>query len=97
MVDAGSLSEDIPGTGIDVAAATVGELQRAITSGALTSAELTAFCLDRIERLNPRLRAVIRVSESATADAAASDTARAASGAPAGPLAKLNAGPWEAV
>jgi len=89
MVDAGSLSEDIPGTGIDVAAATVGELQRAITSGALTSAELTAFCLDRIERLNPRLRAVIRVSESATADAAASDTARAASGAPAGPLAGM--------
>src|SRR6266700_6116685 len=89
MVDAGSLSEDIPGTGIDVAAATVGELQRAITSGALTSAELTAFCLDRIERLNPRLRAVIRVSESATADAAASDTARAASGAPAGPLAGI--------
>jgi len=89
MVEAGSLSEDIPGTGADVAIATVGELQRAITSGALTSAELTASCLARIERLNPRLRAVIRVSESAAADAAASDTARAASGAPAGPLAGI--------
>src|SRR6266702_8832171 len=76
MVEAGSVSENIPGTSIDAAAATAGQLRRAIASGALTSADLTAFYLARIERLNPGLRAVITVSESAAADARASDNAR---------------------
>ncbi len=78
MVEAGSLRENIPGTGLDAGTATVGDLQSAITSGQLTSADLTAFYLARIERLNPDLRAVITVSESAAADARASDEARAA-------------------
>ena len=77
MVEAGSLSENIPGTSIDAATATAGQLRQAIASGALTSADLTAFYLARIERLNPGLRAVITVSESAAADARASDNARA--------------------
>jgi hypothetical protein len=63
MVEAGSLSENIPGTSIDAATATAGQLRQAIASGALTSADLTAFYLARIERLNPGLRAVITVSE----------------------------------
>src|SRR5712691_848757 len=86
MVEAGSLSEDIPGTGIDATTATAADLQRAITSGSATSAALTAFYLARIKRLNPALRAVITVSETAAADASASDSARAANAAPGGPL-----------
>jgi amidase len=85
MVEAGSLSENIDGTGIDAATASVSELQQAITSGVLTSAQITACYLARIERLNPRLRAVIAVSDRAAAEASASDTARA-NGAPGGPL-----------
>ena len=91
-MESGSLSETIPGTGLDAATATAADLQRAITSGQQTSAGLTAFYLARIERLNPALRAVITVSESAAADAAASDQARASAGghppaAAAGPAA----------
>ena len=67
MVEAGSFSENIGGTGIDAATATVGQLQRAITSGVLTSAQITACYLARIERLNPRLRGVITVSDEAAA------------------------------
>jgi amidase len=85
MTEAGSLSENIDGTDIDAATATVSELQRAITSGVLTSAQITACYLARIERLNPRLHGVITVSDKAAAEAAASDTARA-NGAPGRPL-----------
>jgi Asp-tRNA(Asn)/Glu-tRNA(Gln) amidotransferase A subunit family amidase len=90
MVEAGSLSENIPGTSIDAATATAGQLRQAIASGALTSADLTAFYLARIERLNPGLRAVITVSESAAADARASDNARVG----ASPL-RLGPSGWE--
>ncbi len=85
MSETESLSENIRGTGIDAAAATIGELQQALTSGALTSAEFTAFYLARIERLNPRLRAVVTVSQSAAAEAQASDNARTG-GQPGRPL-----------
>ena len=54
-------------------------------SGSLSSAELTAFYLERIERLNPDLRAVITVSPAAAEQAAASDARRAGGAAP-GPL-----------
>jgi amidase len=83
--EAGSTRETIAGTGVDATTATVGALHRAIASGGLTSAQLTAFYLARIERLNPRLRAVITVSASAAAEASASDDARA-SGASGRPL-----------
>jgi amidase len=63
----------------------VARLQQALSSGSLTSAGLTAFYLDRIERLNPSLHAVISVSPNTAAEAAASDAARA-SGAARGPL-----------
>jgi amidase len=66
----------------------VAALRRAMAAGALTSAELTAGCLDRIDRLNPLLRAVISVSSQALDDAAAGDQARA-DGAPSGPLAGI--------
>jgi amidase len=84
-----SVSDHLDGmigdSGIATRDATVAGLQRALSSGSLTSAGLTAFYLDRIERLDPGLHAVISVSPHAPADAAASDAARA-SGAPRGPL-----------
>jgi amidase len=84
-----SVSDHLDGTigdsGIGARDATVAGLQRALSSGSLTSAVLTAFYLDRIERFNPDLHAVISVSPHALGDAAASDAARA-SGASRGPL-----------
>jgi len=78
----GSLNEPIGSSGIDVLAATVAQLAQALSSGALTSAGLTAFYLDRIERFNPELHAVITVSPDAAEQAAASDARRASGGAP---------------
>jgi amidase len=80
-----SLGERIGGSGIAAGGATVAALRQALSSGSLTSAALTAFYLDRIERLNPGLRAVITVSPDAADQAAASDAARAG-GAARGPL-----------
>lgn len=57
-------------------AAPVAQLQQAMAAGTLTSAALTAQCLDRIAELNPRLRAVITVSPDAAAEAAARDRDR---------------------
>jgi len=80
-----SLTEPIGGTGLDAATVTAAELGQAMCAGTLTAAGLTAFYLARIERLNPRLRAVISVSALAAADAAGSDARRAA-GQARGPL-----------
>ena len=75
----------IPGTQISAGQASLVGLQAEMASGALTSAALTGFYLQRIDRLNPALHAVITVNLEAPADAAASDAARAADG-PRGPL-----------
>ncbi|HWG64813.1 MAG TPA: amidase [Streptosporangiaceae bacterium] len=75
----------VPVPGPELATAQVPELQQAMAAGTLTSAGLTAFCLDRIAQLNPVLHAVITVSPDAAAQAAASDEARAA-GSARGPL-----------
>ncbi len=83
-----SLRERIGDSGIEAATATVAGLQRALSSGTLTSAALTAFYLNRTERLNPGLRAVITVSPDALDQAGASDAARAR-GAARGPLAGI--------
>ena len=77
-----SLPERIGGYGIDAGGATVARLREALSSGPLTSAELTAFYLERIERLNPDLHAVITVSPAAAQHAAASDTRRASGASP---------------
>jgi amidase len=76
------------GSGVDAHGATVARLQQALSSGSLTSADLTAFYLARIERLNPQLHAVITVSPQAPAEARASDNARAG-GQARGPLAGI--------
>src|ERR1700691_3323932 len=80
-----SLDDPIGGTGLDARTATVAALAAALASPGLTSAGLTAYYLDRIERLTPGLRAVIAVRPRALAEAAASD-ARRAQGASRGPL-----------
>ena len=73
-----SLDEQIGGSGLDARGVTVAGLQRAMSAGSLTSADLTAFYLGRIERLNPELHAVITVSPEVLAEARASDLARSA-------------------
>src|SRR5260370_16199137 len=80
-----SPGEQIGGSGIDARSATVAGLQQAMSSGCLSSADLTAFYLARIERLNPELHAVVTVSPDADEEARASDDARAA-GQVRGPL-----------
>ena len=75
----------ILGTRIGAGQASLTGLQAEMASGALTSAALTGFYLQRIDHLNPALHAVITVNLDAPAEAAASDAARAANG-PRGPL-----------
>jgi amidase len=60
----------------------VAQLQQAMADGRLTSAALTARCLDRIATLNPRLHAVITVSPDAAAEAAQRDRDRQESSSP---------------
>jgi amidase len=80
-----SLDEQLGDSGLDARGATVTRLQEALSSGSLTSADLVAFYLARIDRLNPDLHAVITVSPDALAQARASDAGRAA-GPVRGPL-----------
>ncbi|MGH3150512.1 MAG: amidase family protein, partial [Streptosporangiaceae bacterium] len=75
----------IPGTRLPAGHASLAGLQAAMASGELSSAALTSFYLQRIDRLNPALHAVITVTLGAAAEAAASDAARASAG-PRGPL-----------
>jgi amidase len=75
----------VPGMGVDSPSLSVTELRQAMTAGRLTSAALTRYCLDRVEKLNPALHAVITVSPDAMADATASDRALV-SGEPPRPL-----------
>src|SRR6201990_2073026 len=75
----------IPGSQVSVSEPSLAGLQAALAAGTLSSAALTGFYLQRIERLNPALHAVITVNPDAPAEAAASDTARATDGS-RGPL-----------
>ena len=75
----------IPGSQVGVSQPSLVGLRAAMAAGTLSSAALTGFYLQRIERLNPALHAVITVNPDAPAEAAASDAARAADG-PRGPL-----------
>ncbi|HEX8094711.1 amidase family protein [Jatrophihabitans sp.] len=65
---------------------TAAEAQRLLAGGALTALELTDFYLDRIDRLNPRLNAVLAVDAEGARSAAAASDARRRDGAPVGPL-----------
>jgi amidase len=61
---------------IDVDETTIPELQKLMDEHWLSSRELANFYLRRIRLLNPTLKAVITVSETARADARAADRAR---------------------
>jgi len=62
--------------GINVDTTTIPQLERLMNRHRLTSVQLVQFYLHRIERLNPKLHAVITVSKAALADARAADRAR---------------------
>src|SRR5258708_21171593 len=71
---------------LSLADATAATLSQAMAAGTLTSGELVRFYLERIERHNPALGAVISVNRDAAEQADAADQARAA-GTELGPLA----------
>src|SRR5215472_738980 len=78
--------ETIASSGIRLEHATVAGLAQAMAAGTLTSSELVRFYLQRIERYNPGLGAVISVMPDAADHARAIDRARA-EGAALGSLA----------
>jgi len=63
----------------------IAALQAVMASGALTSAACVRWYMDRIERINPKLRAVLEVNPDAIADAEALDAERLERGS-RGPL-----------
>ncbi len=73
------------GVGVDLDTVTIPELQARMAKGSLTSAALTRAYLRRIEKVDPKIHAVLRTSPTALREAAASD-ARHRSGKPLGPL-----------
>jgi len=62
--------------GINVDATTIPQLESLMNRHRLTSVQLVQFYLHRIERLNPKLHAVITMSKTALADARSADRAR---------------------
>ncbi len=84
---AGATAADLSGQ-VEVAEASVAELQEAMTAGAVTSVDLTRAYLLRIvayDRAGPSLNSVVTINPRALEEAAASDRERAATG-PRGPL-----------
>lgn len=71
--------------GVDLDTVTIPELQTRMADGSLTSSTLTRAYLRRIEKIDPRIHAVLRTSPTALRQAAASD-ARHRRGQPLGPL-----------
>src|SRR3954451_24399733 len=71
--------------GIDLDTATVLDLQGHMDKHRLTSAQLTAFYLNRIRQLNPKLHAVIETNPAALLEAVTSDVHRVLHGS-RGPL-----------
>ena len=63
-------------SGVDVDASTIPQLESQMNRGKLSSAALVRFYERRIVQLNPKLHAVITVSKTAVAEAAAADRAR---------------------
>jgi amidase len=67
--------------GIDLEAATIPDLQRAMDRGRISAVELTRFYLSRIRALDPKVNAVLAVNPDALKIAAASDRQRRHGGA----------------
>jgi amidase len=62
--------------GIDLEAATIPDLQKAMNRGRLSSVQLTRFYLSRIRALEPKVNALVAVNPDAVRIAAASDQQR---------------------
>ncbi|MFE0172283.1 amidase family protein [Streptomyces sp. NPDC059002] len=71
--------------GVDLDTVTIPQLQARMADGSLTSSALTRAYLRRIEKVDPKIHAVLRTSPTALHQAAASD-ARHRSGKTLGPL-----------
>ena len=69
--------------------ATVGQLNRLMAAGELSARELTEAVLERIRRVEPRVRAYVTVTEELAREAAASVDARHAAGETLSPLAGI--------
>jgi amidase len=65
---------------------TAAETRRLLAEGALSALELTDFYLDRVDRLNPGLNAVLAVDADGARSAAAASDTRRRKGSLAGPL-----------
>ncbi|MBD0708759.1 MULTISPECIES: amidase [unclassified Streptomyces] len=68
-----SLAESTLLHGVDLETATIPELQTRMKRGSLTSSALTQAYLRRIEKIDPKIDAVLRTSPTALREAAASD------------------------
>lgn len=82
---AGPPADPSSSVGVDLDRVTIPELQARMEGGSLTSVELTAVYLRRIEAVDPRIDAVLRLDPTASRQAAASD-ARRREGTVRGPL-----------
>jgi amidase len=71
----------LAGTGFDLDAATIPDLQRRMAAGTLTAASLTLAYLYRIHLVDDQINAVISVNRRAVQEAAASDRQRRTGGA----------------
>ncbi|TQF73684.1 amidase [Rhodococcus spelaei] len=81
----GSAGTATPPSGLDLDRVTIVDLQNAMDDGTITSEQLTAAYLQRIERLNPLIGAVVRTNPDAMSIARASDDLRRGDGT-RGPL-----------
>ncbi|MFD4635189.1 amidase [Streptomyces sp. NPDC058284] len=72
-------------SGVDLDTVTIPELQARMTDGSLSASALTRAYLRRIEKVDPKIHAVLRTSPAALREAAASD-ARHRQGKTLGPL-----------
>src|SRR5947209_9761666 len=70
------LRSTVSAAGFDFVEATIPQLQAAMASGELTSADLTSGYINRIQSLNPTLHAVIEVNPNAVAITTALDNER---------------------
>src|SRR5947209_3457563 len=70
------LRSTVSAAGFDFVEATIPQLQAAMASGELTSADLTSGYINRIQSLNPTLHAVIEVNPNAAAIPTALDNER---------------------
>lgn len=71
---------------IDLGLSSASELAAELAAGRLSSRELLAHYLERVQRLNPAINAVITIDAEAAGQAAAAADAAFASGGPIGPL-----------